>query len=129
MRLYVSLFVVLGLLTGACKKINQNKVERNLVKGSWKIAEWVEDTVEQTDLVADWQFNFTKDQMVVASQDTLEQKGQWSLTEADREVHLKVDFDSLQPLNTFNEPWIIVHEQKTALELKRPQDRLFLEKL
>ncbi len=128
MRYFIFFILASAFLSGACTKVNQDKVGRILVKGTWKVEEWVDKEEEQTDALSGYHFNFTKDQLVNVSFDTLSFSGKWSLDEEGREVQLNLDFDTLQPLNQLSEPWNIVYEQKTAIELKRTQDRLFLEK-
>ncbi len=128
MRNCIFFFLAITFLVGACAKVNENKVDRILVNGSWNVAEWVENEKEQTDSLSGYQFVFTKDQLVNVSFDSLSYEGKWSLNQEGREVQLNLDFDTLQPLSQLGEPWNIVYEQKTAIELKRTQDRLFLEK-
>lgn len=112
--------LVLSAVLTSCKKMEMNRVERNLSEGEWYIYSFIENGKDQTDTgYSEYHFTFDREGKVVAKIETLgvAVSGTWEVKKsADKEVVMEIAMN--YPLQNLNETWDIVDENKRSVILK-----------
>ena len=119
MRRFMILMVALSTVLSSCKKMEINRIERNLSEGEWFIYSFIENGKDQTDSgYSEYVFRFDKEGKVAARIQTLgvSVHGTWEVKKSDdKEVVLALTMN--YPLQNLSETWNVTDENKRSIVL------------
>lgn len=128
MRKILTIILLLAGFTGiqSCKKEDtktKNEIETNIVEGTWRISNFVDSGTNETSDFTGYNFTFSTDGKLTASNGTNTYTGTWSITDSNSDDDSKDDLDFniyFNLTNNFedlNDDWDISSQSETKLEL------------
>ncbi|MEE4177569.1 MAG: hypothetical protein V2I46_08665 [Bacteroides sp.] len=120
-----SLLFVLSLALLSCSKDDSAtdntpaQVEDNFSSGSWKVTFFEEDGVNQTGYFDGYNFSFSTNNTVVATNGSNTVNGTWSTFEDSGSTKFDLNFTaSSGPFEEISEDWRVISNSSTKIELR-----------
>ena len=124
----LTITLLLAGFTGlqSCKKEDtktKNEVETNIVEGTWRISNFVDSGTNETSDFTGYNFTFSTDGKLTASNGTNYYTGTWSITDSNSDDDSKDDldfniyFNLTNDFEELNDDWDISSQSETKLEL------------
>jgi hypothetical protein len=111
--------IAMSTLLASCKKIEINRIEKNIVEGEWSIYSFIENGKDQTDSgYSEYHFDFCENGDVVARIPTLGVlvAGKWEVKKSeDKDVVFVMNMN--YPLDGMNETWHVMDDNKRSITL------------
>jgi hypothetical protein len=105
----------------ACKKddkISPSNSSAVLQDGSWKVALFSEDGVNETSYFTGYSFDFMEGGIVKATSGSNTVNGTWGTREDSGKTKLNLNFDDVNNFDELDEDWEILTQNSSKIELK-----------
>lgn len=120
------LMALVVLLCSACTKekiqnVSKTELENTVQTGTWRITQFIDSGVDETDHFAGFSFEFEDSGVLSATDGNATHEGTWSVTEEDDDSPSDIDFNILfaapADFAELSEDWHVDHRTDVRLEL------------
>jgi heat shock protein HslJ len=118
-----SLVFQIGTASGSCASDIQSAVESNLQTGTWRITEFIDSDVDETNNFSGYDFTFNSNGVLDASNGTNSFTGTWNIVVSDsndgtlEDLELNINFNLTNDFEDLNDDWDFISQSSTVIEL------------
>lgn len=118
-----SLIFQTGTASGTCTSEIQSAIESNLVTGTWRITEFMDSGVNETNNFSGYDFTFFNDGVLDASNGTNNFSGTWDIIESNSndgtldDLELNLNFSLTNDFEDLNDDWDFISQSPTIIQL------------
>lgn len=104
-RLAAIFAIVMAITISSCNPLTNTSASTTLKSGTWRITYYYDTDHEETSSYSGYNFTFTSNGTVSASNGATTVSGTWSTGSDDSQVKLILDFGTTVPFDELNDDW------------------------
>lgn len=101
----------------------QNQVQSNMLNGSWRITQFVDANIDETNQFSAYTFTFNADGTVLAADGANNYEGTWSVTDSNSgdgsmdDLDFNLFFNLTNDFEDLNDDWDIISQSDVKIDL------------
>lgn len=122
-RYSIALFLCVSVVScgkddGNSNNSDNSSLTSNLITGTWKITNFIEDGKNQKAHFSNFQFDFEENNTVLATSGSNIKSGTWNLITDSGKTKLVFDFGNIDKFEELNEDWEVLSQSNSKIDLK-----------